>query len=68
MQSFKSWTEVLTHAEEHKRDLYYHAPMDVSPRLINYVKTGDRIRVQPLTSDASPFWADAKHVDRFRKR
>jgi len=63
---FKSWDGVLAHITVGKR-IYYHAPLDVNPRLIQCEVKGNEVRVAPLSSDCDPFTADSGHLDRFKK-
>lgn len=68
MNKFGSWQEVLDHARV-GRIIAYHAPMDVTARSVLVVKVfkNGKIRLSPLTSDASRFTADEGHLDRFRR-
>lgn len=77
---FSSLDEVIAHV---RRDepLYYWAPMDLRPTLVNrgayrtqVVLTNDDdgkgvtvLRIVPPSVDADPFEADEGHLERFRK-
>lgn len=68
-QSFASWFELLDHVHA-GYTLYYHAPLDFTPRRVTAVVRKDgQLRVTPYwASNADPFNADRAHLDRFRKR
>lgn len=64
---FSSWDQVLAHARA-GLPLWYHAPMDLHARRIRIVRVfkNGKIRIDPMSSDADNFTADAGHLDRFR--
>jgi hypothetical protein len=66
---FSTWSDVLEAARRGDR-LWYHAPLDARPQSILVVKVykNDKIRIDPLSNQADPFTADAKHLSRFRRR
>jgi esterase/lipase superfamily enzyme len=62
---FASWEDVQAAVSRGVR-LYYHAPMDYRPARVTCVlKKTNKVRVLPPTSDADPFTADVRHLDRF---
>jgi hypothetical protein len=68
--TFATWTELVEFAKAGSGALYYHAPLDASPRMVavyRYYANG-KLRINPYSGDASHFTADAGHLDRFRKR
>lgn len=65
--TFKTWDEVLAAARSGVR-LWYHAPLDLTPRsiLVLRIFKNGKIRIDPLSSGADNFTADAGHLSRFR--
>jgi hypothetical protein len=66
---FLTWDDVLKHARS-EATLFYHAPMDRSARSVRVMRVSKdgRIRIDPMSNDADPFWADSAHLTRFRKK
>lgn len=74
---FRTWYAVLDHVDA-GRQIFYHAPMDARPVAVHAAlhRVGKRIRITPPTAHlrsshpdrADPFWADADHLDRFRRK
>lgn len=67
--SFDTWDEVLTHVESGART-YYQAPLDYRPIPITAKVRRHSKKVwiiAPPSSDYDAFYADAAHLDRFRK-
>lgn len=64
--TFATWTEVLAWVHAGKR-IRYHAPLDIFPRHVFARVRGKRLRIDPLTKDADPFWADSGHLSRVTK-
>lgn len=72
---FASWQEVLAFAAT-GAPLFYWAPMQIAPvRLYSFEVRPRTIRITPPGATgrgrmrtADPFSADAKHLDRFRRR
>lgn len=65
-QPFASWKEVLD-AVKPGAWVHYHAPMDIVPRrvLVSKVYKNGKVRINPMSSDADSFNADARHLSRF---
>jgi hypothetical protein len=68
-REFSTWNEVLSAAAAGEQ-LWYHAPLDRSPKYVQVVKVfkNGSIRIDPLSRDADKFTADAGHLSRFRYR
>jgi hypothetical protein len=66
---FHSWHDVLSFARGGGH-LWYHAPMDHSPRSVRVVRVykNGKIRIDPMSRDADNFTADRGHLDRMRRR
>lgn len=62
----ESWAETLRLAET-PTPLYYHAPLDLMPRLVRIVRVfkNEKIRVDPQVIGTDYFTADKGHRDRF---
>ena len=78
--SFATWRDVLVHVQASK-PIFYQAPLDFRPvrvrvLLHRHARRGTQgivlsatvLRVYPPTNDADPFFADARHLDRFRQQ
>jgi hypothetical protein len=67
--AFSTWAAVLAHVKAGKRT-WYKAPMDHRPRSIGAKVRGNgqKVRVDPLSNEADPFWADKGHLSRFMWR
>lgn len=65
---FQTWPEVLTHVAAGAA-VYYHAPLDTEPRLVRVRRTfkNGKLRIDPCSSDADNFTADAGHLPHFRR-
>jgi len=68
-ETFGTWADVLAAARRGEM-LWYQAPLDHRPRYIGVDKVfkNDKIRIDPLSSDADKFNADAGHLSRFRRK
>lgn len=65
---FTSWAHLLD-AVGAGYTLYYQAPMDYRPSVVQVTLRRDgKLRVTPVFTDADPFTADTAHLTRFRKR
>jgi hypothetical protein len=67
-EPFATWADVLDFVDRGGW-LFYHAPLDARPtsvRVVRRFKNG-KLRLDPGTSDADPFTADAKHLDRMKR-
>lgn len=72
---FGSWPEVVAYCKA-GLSLYYHAPLDHRPQLVDYQATHrsrdalhDRVlRIIPDPRDGDPFLADESHLSRMRRR
>lgn len=64
----KTWDEVLAYCTTHNI-VFYKAPLDLraTPCGVTRVTKNRKVRLRPL-SDASPFYADSKHLERFELR
>ncbi|HEX6826551.1 MAG TPA: hypothetical protein VF077_09585 [Nitrospiraceae bacterium] len=60
---FASWYGVL-HAIEYKVGLYYHAPLDATPRRVIIKKTFKNGKVRICAGEVT-FTADSSHIARF---
>lgn len=70
LRAFRDWPTVLQHIRA-GHPVWYHAPMDRYPVPVRATVRGrdaKTVRVYPPSTDADPFTADAKHLDRFRYR
>jgi hypothetical protein len=70
LRAFQTWREVLVHVQAGK-PVWYQAPMDYRPIPVRAQIRGRAhsvvLRVYPpISQDADPFTADARHLDRFR--
>ena len=66
-EPFTSWAQLIDHVRA-GYPLYYHAPMDYRPSIVQAtIRKDGKIRVSPTFSDADPFTADMGHLDRFRR-
>lgn len=61
---FQTWEAVLAHAREGK-PLWYHAPMDLRPRLVVVRQVFKNGKIRLMTPDLH-FTADEGHLSRFR--
>lgn len=68
-RGFATWEDVLAYARVN-RYVCYHAPLDRAPRYVKIacVYVNGKIRLDPMTRDASKFTADANHLSRFLVR
>ncbi len=76
LQPFAIWAEVLAHVAA-GQPIWYQAPLDYRPVHVQavlyrhwrgrHVQKPTKVRVYPPSSDCDPFWADAGHLDRFRR-
>lgn len=66
MTPFSSWDELLDHVGTH-RLVRYKAPMDHTAKTVLAKRRGKgrKLRCEPLTNAADPFWADSRHLARF---
>ena len=76
LQPFATWAEVLAHVGA-RQPIWYQAPLDYRPVRVRAVTLRRQrwtrlqpteVRVYPSSMDCDPFWADAGHLDRFRRR
>lgn len=65
-ETFDSWEAVLAFVEQHGY-IYYQAPLDHKPHYVSAGFRGQKVRVTPTAIDVDSFWADASHLDRFRR-
>ena len=68
-ETFDTWADVIDAARRGEM-LWYQAPLNHRPSYIRVVKVfkNGKIRIDPLSSDADNFSADAGHLARFRKK
>ncbi len=66
--NFAEWAELLDYVAA-GHTLYYQAPMDARPALVQAVvrRVDGKLRVTPVYTDADPFTADLAHLSRFRR-
>jgi hypothetical protein len=64
LETFGCWSGLLQ-AVKDGAILYYHAPLDVSPRRVSIVRAFKNGKLRILAGDAV-FTADPGHLDRFR--
>jgi len=68
-EPFAAWKDLLVFIAA-GGELYYQAPLDVRAHRVRVVcvfKNG-KVRLDPDSSGADPFTADAGHLDRMRRR
>ena len=76
LRPFATWAEVLTHVAG-GQPIWYQAPLEYAPVRVQAMpyrrqrgvrlQKPTKVRVYPPSSDCDPFWADAGHLDRFRR-
>lgn len=65
---FESWSHLLD-AIKAGYTIYYHAPMDFRPHVVQVVVRRDgKLRVTSVFSNADPFTADENHLYRFERK
>lgn len=66
-QKFRTWGALLVHLSNGAQWIWYHAPLDVRPRLVKVVRIykNGKVRINPGHPDCDPFTADSGHLDRF---
>lgn len=64
-KTFDDWREVIDYIRKGGH-VWYHAPLDLRPVRVEVKASRGRVRVYP-GPQADPFYADAGHLDRFRR-
>lgn len=66
-ETFATWTDLLTHIRADYK-LYYQAPMDYRPAVVNAtIRKDGKLRINVPFGDCDNFTADESHLSRFRR-